>query len=138
MTVTQPSQRLTAAEYLAFERASPERHEYVDGQVYAMAGASEAHNVIAGNLFAALHAQLRGRPCRVYMADMRVKVSPTGRYSYPDVAALRGEPAFEDADLDTLLNPSTIVEVLSRSTERSDRGDKFADYGGWSRSASTR
>lgn len=128
MTVTQPQARLTPEEYLAFERASTLKHEYVNGRVYAMSGASEAHNLIVLSLASALHVQMRGRPCRVYTSDMRVKVSPAGRYTYPDVVALCGERKFEDAHVDTLLNPSVIVEVLSESTERFDRGDKFVHY----------
>jgi len=118
----------TPAEYLAAERRSREKSEYVNGRIYAMAGATRAHNLIAGNLFAELRAQLRGRPCEAYVNDMRVKVQRTGMYIYPDVAALCGEPLLEDENLDTLLNPGVIVEVLSRSTESCDRGEKFAHY----------
>lgn len=125
-TISQPL--VTPEEYLARERRAEYRSDLVNGRVYAMTGASEAHNLIAGNVFAALHAQLRGRPCRTYQSDMRVKVSETGMYTYPDVIALCGAPAFEDAHVDTLLNPNVIVEVLSASTERYDRGEKFAHY----------
>src|SRR5919108_290049 len=118
----------TPEEYLALERAARHKSEYVNGRIYALAGASRAHNLIAGNVFAELRAQLRGRPCEAYINDMRVKVSQTGLYTYPDVAALCGEPQFEDAHLDTLLNPTVIVEVLSESTEGYDRGEKFAHY----------
>lgn len=93
-----------------------------------MAGGNERHNLIAGNVFASFHRQFAGRPCKVYPADMRVKVSNTGLYTYPDVSALCGEARFEDDERDTLLNPAVIVEVLSRSTEAYDRGEKFAHY----------
>lgn len=120
--------RCTPEQYLALERQAQHRSEYVNGYVFAMAGASRQHNLIAGNAFGELRTQLRGRPCEAYINDMRVKVSITGLYTYPDVAALCGEPQFEDAHVDTLLNPSVIVEVLSDSTEAYDRGEKFAHY----------
>ena len=119
---------VTPAEYLALERRSPEKSEYVNGRVYAMAGASRLHNLIVANLLRELGTQLRGRPCEVYPSDMRVKVQRTGMYTYPDVVAVCEEPRLEDAELDTLLNPSLIVEVISPSTESYDRGEKFAHY----------
>lgn len=119
---------LTEREYLALERKSEIRSEYIAGRVFAMSGASRRHNLIAGNLYREINTQLRGRPCEAYVSDMRVKVSPTGMYTYPNIAALCGEPRFEDTDGDTLLNPAVIVEVLSDSTEAYDRGEKFAHY----------
>ena len=119
---------LTPGEYLEIERKAEIRSEYIAGRIYAMAGASRRHNLIAGNILAALKAQLRGKPCETYMADMRVRVSPTGLYTYPDVIAVCGPPQFEDAFVDTLLNPTLLVEVLSETTEAYDRGDKFAQY----------
>lgn len=119
---------LTPQQYLAFERASEQRHEYDAGKVYAMAGASRAHNLIVLNIAAALHTQLRNRNCTVYPSDMRVKVSPTGRYVYPDLTVVCGKEQFEDAEQDTLLNPTLIIEVLSDSTAKHDRGRKFKDY----------
>lgn len=124
----QPQHYYSPTEYLALERKAERKSEYLSGEIFAMSGASEGHNLIAGNVFAALHAQLRGRPCRVYVSDMRVKVSPTGLYTYPDVVALCGKPVFDDEQKDTLLNPTVIIEVLSPSTEAYDRGDKFAHY----------
>lgn len=120
--------RSTPEEYLVRERRAQYRSEYVDGRVYAMAGASRAHNLVAGNVFAELRAQLRGKPCEAYVGDMRVKVSRTGLYTYPDVVAVCGEPRFEDGHVDTLLNPAVIVEVLSGATEGYDRGEKFSHY----------
>jgi len=121
---------VSLAEYLEMERLSETRHEYVNGRVYAMSpGASDMHHLICWNLMGALHDQLRNRPCRGYNADMRVKVSPTGMYTYPDISALCGKPHLENfKGVDTLLNPSVIIEVLSRTTERYDREDKFAHY----------
>lgn len=123
-----PTTRLSAQEYLAAERKSPYKSEFWAGAVYAMAGASERHNVITANLVAALHGQLRGRTCRVYPSDMRVKIPATGLYTYPDVSVVCGRPQFEDSEQDTLLNPTLIVEVLSKSSENYDRGKKFQNY----------
>jgi len=119
---------VTPEEYLAAERKATARHEYVDGYVYAMTGASRAHNLITVNLASELITCLRGRPCETYANDMRVKVEPTGLYSYPDVVVVCGPPQLEDEHTDTLLNPTLIVEVLSPSTEAYDRGDKSAHY----------
>ncbi|MGQ9889013.1 MAG: Uma2 family endonuclease [Aggregatilineales bacterium] len=126
--LSQSAQRMTEAEYLAFERASEFRHEYFAGAVFAMTGASEAHNLIAANVLVSLRNQLRGRSCRVYIADMRVKVAATGLYTYPDLSVVCGEARFADNKLDTLLNPAVIIEVLSPSTEAYDRGRKFQHY----------
>jgi Uma2 family endonuclease len=119
---------VTESEYLTLERASSTRHEFYHGRVYAMTGASEAHNLIVGNTLAALHAQLRRTPCRIYPSDMRVKVAATGLYTYPDLSIVCGPPQFTDDAQDTLLNPLVIIEVLSPSTERYDRGMKFQHY----------
>jgi len=115
-------------QYLAIERDAEQKHEYLNGEIFALAGASERHNLIVVNLVASLHVQLRGTPCKVYSSDMRIKVSATGLYTYPDVAALCGEARFDDEQRDTLLNPSLLIEVLSTSTEGYDRGEKFAHY----------
>jgi Uma2 family endonuclease len=127
MTTVQ-DERLTPAQYLEIERRSEIKHEYIDGRMYAMSGANEPHVTIAVNIATSLKNQMRGRDCRVYMADMRVKIDPSGRYTYPDLAAVCGERRFEDAEVDTLLNPSVIVEVLSDSTQAYDRGEKFDHY----------
>ncbi|MCP4696435.1 MAG: Uma2 family endonuclease, partial [Gammaproteobacteria bacterium] len=91
-----------AEEYLQMERAAEIRHEFVQGEIYAMSGASRKHNLIALNASAALHGQLKKRPCEIYSCDMRVKISVGGDYVYPDIAAVCGEPRFEDKELDTL------------------------------------
>lgn len=117
----------TAEDYLAFERASADKHEFIDGRVYLMAGASENHNLITANLIIALGSQLRGRPCKLYPSDMRVRISAKD-YHYPDVSVICGDAHIEDDEQDTLLNPTLIVEVLSPSTEQFDRGKKFENY----------
>ena len=119
---------ITPVEYLALERKSEFRSEYIAGRMFAMSGASRRHGLIAGNLFGEIWSSLRGKGCEVHINDLRVKVSPTGMYTYPDIVALCGEPQLEDEHLDTLLNPTVIVEVLSESTEAYDRGEKFAHY----------
>ena len=116
-----------AVDYLAFERASELRHELIDGEIYEMTGASREHNLISLNIGGALNNQLRKQPCEVYASDMRVKTSATG-YSYPDVVVVCGEPVLEDSHGDTLLNPTVVIEILSPSTERYDRGAKFQQY----------
>ncbi len=128
MTAATPWPRATRDAYLAAERAAGYKSEYIDGHVLAMSGASRAHNVIGANTSASLNLQLAGTPCEVYAADMRVKVSESGDYTYPDIVVACGDIAFEDAELDTLLTPTVIVEVLSPSTEGYDRGTKFERY----------
>ncbi len=118
----------TPAEYLAWERAAPDKHEFLGGEIFAMAGASFAHNKIVGNIVGELRDALRDRPCDVTPSDLRVKIPAVGLYTYPDAVVVCGEPQFEDDKLDTLLNPTVIVEVLSDSTEAYDRGKKFRYY----------
>jgi Uma2 family endonuclease len=120
----------TAAEYLSMERNSSEKHEFAFGEIYAMGGASARHVEIVGNIVSELHNQLRQRPCRVYSTDLRLCVDADHRYTYPDVVVVCGQPRFLDEQLDTLLNPDLIVEVLSESTRNYDRGDKFQQYRG--------
>lgn len=118
----------TPQDYLALERSSDQRNEYFNGEIFAMGGATENHNLIVVNVSASLHAQMKGKPCKVYSSDMRVTMRRTGFYAYPDVVALCGEAAFDDEQQDTLLNPTVIIEVLSKSTQRYDRWEKFAQY----------
>jgi len=125
---SQPKSRYTPEEYLALERKADYRSEYFAGEIIAMSGASERHNLIVGNVFVVLYAQLRNRLCKVYASDLRVKVNPIGLYTYPDVVALCDEPQFDDDQKDTLLNPTVLIEVLSPSTEAYDRGGKFEHY----------
>ena len=118
----------TPAEYLEFERQSEIKHELIDGEIFEMAGANKRHNLIAGNAFRLLSNQLLERECNVYSSDMRVKITSTKKYTYPDIVAVCGEELFEDSTEDTLLNPMLIIEVLSKSTEAYDRGAKFEFY----------
>jgi Uma2 family endonuclease len=117
---------LTPEEYLQMEETSQIKHEYIDGQAYAMAGASDPHLTIAGNLFVLLRLHLRGSGCRVYMSDMKAQIQSINRFFYPDVMVTcderdRATPTYKQY-------PCLIIEVLSDSTEAFDRGDKFADY----------
>ncbi len=124
---TQPKAFLTPEQYLEIERKAEYKSEYYQGEMFAMAGAREAHNLLVVNLILILAQQLLERPCRLYPSDMRV-VNPAGLYTYPDVSAVCAEPRFTDNTLDTLLNPAFIVEVLSPSTEAYDRGRKAEQY----------
>lgn len=124
----QPKTAISVEDYLTGERMSDVKHEYYAGEVFALAAGSEAHNLIAVNVLASLHTRLRRRPCKVCPSNMRVKVLRTGLYTYPDVVVVCGSPQFEDAEHDTLLNPTVIIEVLSPSTERYDRRKKFQHY----------
>lgn len=120
--------RLTSEEYLKVERAAKHKSEYCHGEMFAMAGASPAHNLIAANLIALLHDRLKSSPCLVFTNDMRVKVESTGLYAYPDVVVTCDKPRMEDVQRDTLLNPTLLVEVLSKSTESYHRGIKAGHY----------
>jgi len=128
----------SAEEYLEFERQAEERHEYLDGFIYAMAGESPLHADISANLVGLLHEQLRDSPCRVRTKDTKVRSGPTqrrimkGLFSYPDVVVICGEPQYHDEHRDVVINPRVIIEVLSESTEARDRGVKFHRYQTWS------
>jgi Uma2 family endonuclease len=125
---TATKKRYTPEEYLALEREAPHKSEYHQGEIFAMAGASPAHNIIVANLLRELGNQLKGGPCIPFASDLRVKIERTGLYTYPDVTILCGEARFDDERRDTLLNPTVIVEVLSESTKNYDRGVKFGHY----------
>jgi Uma2 family endonuclease len=117
---------ISPQDYLAGEELSPIKHEYIDGEIYAMAGASDSHVTIAGNLFALLRNHVRGTGCRVYMADMKAYIETANIFYYPDVM-VTCDP--RDRELPNQKKyPCLIVEVLSQKTEAFDRGDKFADY----------
>jgi Uma2 family endonuclease len=119
--------KMTVREYLKFERTSTVRHEYVDGEIFAMSGETLDHNRIAGAVFVQLESAFAGRGCEAFFDNVRVRVNPT-QYRYPDVAALCAEPLLTDENPPAILNSSLIVEVLSPSTERLDREDKFSEY----------
>jgi Uma2 family endonuclease len=118
----------TPEEYLNFERKSDVRHEYIDGEIFEMAGTTRNHNRISTNVLRLLDNLLLERECNVYSSDMRVKITSTEKYTYPDVVAIYGEEQFEDETEDTLVNPQLIIEVLSKSTEAYDWGAKFEYY----------
>ncbi len=119
--------KMTPEDYLAFERAAGQKHEYVDGEIFAMAGGTREHNLIAANVVGELRSALLQGPCEVYGSDQKIG-TPTRKYHYPDVSVACGPLSFEDETRDVIDNPRVIVEVLSESTERYDRGDKFASY----------
>ncbi|HKQ67939.1 MAG TPA: Uma2 family endonuclease [Polyangiaceae bacterium] len=118
----------TEAEYIALERASDRKHEFIDGAIVAMAGARPPHNVISANVTAALVALTRGRGCATMTSDQRVHVPATKLYAYPDVSVTCGERRYGHEDPPSLLNPTVVVEVTSDSTEDFDRGTKFLHY----------
>src|SRR2546426_8326451 len=103
---TRPNTFLTPEQYLEIERKAEYKSEYFGGEMFAMSGASRAHNLLVANLLGSVHPQLRERKCELYPSDMRVRVSTTGLYTYPDVIVICGEPQFSDECLDTLLNPT--------------------------------
>ncbi len=114
-------------EYLAFEREAEEKHELIDGEIVAMAGASREHNLIGVNVSSELHFRLKGKGCEIYANDMRVRMKK-GRYGYPDVVIVCDKPNFADDEFDVLLNPLVVVEVLSKTTRFRDKTDKLATY----------
>lgn len=120
--------KMTPEEYLAFERTSEQRHEYADGEIFAMSGGTYEHSLLSSNCARELGNALIDRPCDVHGSDMKIKVAATNRFFYPDASVVCGEPIFVDEMRDSVLNPKVIVEVLSDSTERYDRGEKFAHY----------
>jgi Uma2 family endonuclease len=138
MSLPQPRLRYTVEEYLALERVSEERHEYLDGEIYALAGESPDHGRICTNI-GGLYAQLRDTPCEVFTKDMKVRSgpdpkflrTPKGLYSYPDLLVVCGEMKFHDEYRDVLLNPTVIIEVLSPATEAFDHGEKWVRYQTW-------
>jgi Uma2 family endonuclease len=120
--------RMTLEEYVEAERASECRYEYYMGRIYAMAGGSLPHAIIASNIVREAGTALKDRPCIVTSSDLRIQTSPDGLYTFADVVIVCGEPRLAAAPKDTVTNPIAIVEVLSPSTEAHDRGFKFAQY----------
>jgi Uma2 family endonuclease len=127
MAVADPIQRLSEAEYLKIERAASFKSEFYGGEMFAMSGGTQWHSLITMNIGAELRQALK-KTCRVLDSNMRVKVEATGLYTYPDVVVGCATPLFVDGEMDTLLNPTVLVEVLSESTERYDRGKKAEHY----------
>jgi len=123
-----PKRQLSVDEYLELERLAPHKSEFYRGDMFAMAGASREHNTVKENLIGELYGRLKGLPCRTYSSDQRLHVDPTGLYTYPDILIVCGEPQYDAKDRDTITNPTAIIEVLSPSTEKYDRGAKFRQY----------
>jgi Uma2 family endonuclease len=123
-----PKTKLTHSEYLEFERKSEIKHEFFNGENFAMSGAKRNHNKVVANLSGLLWQHLKGKDCEFYPTDMRVFGPETGLYTYPDLVVVCGEPQFQDNVFDTLLNPILLIEVLSDTTEGYDRGKKFQHY----------
>jgi len=128
MSLPQPSRRLTESEYLEIERAAEFKSEFFDGEMFAMAGGTPQHSLIATNLTAEFHDRLKDRVCTPYNSDLRVKIEPTGLLTYPDLSVICGPLQFAAGTDDTVVNPTVLVEVLSPSTEAYDRGRKFEHY----------
>ena len=129
MTMRSPHPRYTWQDYLRIEESSDVKHEFFDGQIYAMAGGTVEHSALAVALTVALSNQLRGDPCRVFNSDLRIRVEATGLATYPDVSIVCGEPRLDpEGKRTTVLNPMVLLEVLSDSTEEYDRTTKFEHY----------
>lgn len=128
MSAMPATKRMTVAEYLAREETAERKSEFLDGQMFLMAGASREHNLLTRNLAGELYMALKGGPCQVFVADQRVKVNRTGLFTYPDLLIVCGDPEYAAEDRNTLTNPKVVVEVLSDSTERYDRTGKFRHY----------
>jgi Uma2 family endonuclease len=130
MGLPQPKPRHTIAQYIEHELNSEQKHEFHDGEILAMSGGSPAHALLAANIIRAVGNRLQGKPCRVYTSDLRVAVSATARFVYPDATVICGPAQIhpEDPARQTVTNPKVIVEVLSPKTEAYDRGDKFLHY----------
>lgn len=127
--MTQPAVKyISEKEYLAFERNALDKHEYYQGEVFAMSGASFKHNLIESNLRLALGKFLKGKKCREFGSNLRIHIPSNTLYTYPDIIVMRDEPAFVDNEFDTITNPSIIIEILSPSTANYDRGAKFELY----------
>ena len=125
--VTQTEKTYTAEDYLKFDRRDAGKQEYSNGKVVSASGSSRRHNLIGSNTTIAIGSRVRGHKCEVYVNDMRVKLAPHN-YCYPDVVVVNGEPAFEGKELDILLNPTVIVEIMSRATLNHDKTEKLDRY----------
>ncbi|MEB3273722.1 MAG: Uma2 family endonuclease [Prochlorothrix sp.] len=128
MLTTAPPRHYSPAEYLTQEETADFRSEYHNGEIIPMTGGSLNHNRIAGNMFALLKIALRGTAAHAFIGDLRLSIPTHNRYTYPDILVIQGSPQFLDNRTDTILNPTLILEVLSKSTQDYDRGDKFLFY----------
>ncbi|MCD6012362.1 MAG: Uma2 family endonuclease [Flavipsychrobacter sp.] len=133
MIVNEPAvdynkRKYTIEEYLEMENAATEKHEYYQGEIFAMSGAKLQHNDIAGNLYANLWNKLKGKPCKPYNSDQRIHIEKNSLFTYPDISIVCGQRNTLNDDQYNVLNPTMIIEVLSPSTKTYDRGDKFKLY----------
>jgi Uma2 family endonuclease len=119
---------ISELEYLEMEIASAEKHEYYQGEIFAMAGATVEHNRIATNVTGEIYSKLKGKNCNVFNSDLRVHIQANSLYTYPDITVVCGEVEKLPNTLDTIINPTLIIEVLSASTKDYDRGTKFMLY----------
>ena len=119
---------VSAAEYLAAERVAVEKHEYYQGEIFAMSGASRNHHEIFSNLFVDIGTKLKGKNCKPYGSDFRVHIPKNTLYTYPDISIICGDVDLTDEHFDTVTNPTVIIELLSRSTRNFDKGEKFTLY----------
>ena len=119
---------ITEEEYLAMEEKSVEKHEYYEGEIFAMSGSKVPHNTIAGNLFRDISVHLKRKPCKPFNSDQRIYVLKNGLHTYPDISIVCGKTETKNNDNWNITNPSVIIEILSRSTKNYDRGDKFKLY----------
>ncbi len=126
--IPQEKQKMTPEDYLEFEKNSELRHEYFDGEIFAMVGARKNHNRVSSNTSSILWNQLKSTQCDVFISDMRVKIAEIDKYTYPDIVVACDKVEFVEEELDSLLNPVVIIEILSDTTESYDRGLKFTHY----------
>jgi Uma2 family endonuclease len=126
-SLSQPEKNYSVEDYLRMERNSSTKHEFIDGRILSSAGSSRQHNLIGTNTTVAVGSRIRGHKCELYVNDMRVQLSPN-RFSYPDVIVVSGEPKFADSETDVLLNPTVVVEVISRGSSSYDRTVKLESY----------
>lgn len=130
-TVNEPALKynyISQDEYLTEERAALDKHEYYQGEIFAMSGASLKHNKIFSNLFIDIGSKLKGKNCRPYGSDLRIHIPKNTLYTYPDISIICGDPDLTDQEFDTATNPSVIIELLSKSTRNYDKGEKFTLY----------
>lgn len=128
MTAQTTLGRMSADEYLAWERDQSEKHQLLDGEVFAMAGGSPRHSRLGSRMQTALENAMRGTNCGPFSSDQKVFVPATGNFVYPDASVVCGDVVLHAKSADVIVNPRMVVEVLSKSTEQHDRGDKWADY----------
>ena len=121
-------EKMSIEAYLEMENAADEKHEYYKGEIFAMSGAKVSHNIIAGNLFALLFNKLKGKKCKPFNSDQRIHIPSNSLFTYPDISIICGEVITLNNDDYNVLNPTVVVEVLSKSTKNYDRGEKFKLY----------